>query len=274
MSVSRGICAAVVTPLSAQHEPDAATAFGYYTQLLEEGCDALNILGTTGEAMSLSVAQRSAFTEALVARGLPAARAMVGTGASALQDAVALTRGALDAGFGGALVMPPFFYRIAGEEGTLRFFDALFEAVDPPPRSVYLYHFPQMSGMPFGLPLVERLVQRYPGIVAGLKDSANDLEYETALARRFPELDVFPSSESHVLFARTHGLGGCISGTVALWSARAQRLWSQPEPDEALQAELHALRSGVAAENLIAAVRARLASDRADDMWRRTAPPL
>lgn len=274
MSVARGICAAVVTPLTARRDPDASKAFAYYAQLLQEGCDALNLLGTTGEAMSLSLSQRSAFLEGLVAQGFPAARAMAGTGSAALQDAIVLTRGALDAGFGGALIMPPFFYRNAGEDGMLRFFDALFEAVAPPRRSMYLYHFPQMSGMPFTLPLVERLMTRYPGIVAGLKDSANDLDYETALTRRHPELDVFPSSESHLMFARERGLSGCISGTVTLWPALAQRLWSQPEPQAALQAELHALRTGVAGEDLIANVRSRIASERGDETWRIAIPPL
>lgn len=274
MSVARGICAAVVTPLTGQRDPDAAKAHEYYTQLLQDGCDALNVLGTTGEAMSFSVAQRSAFLEGLVARGFPARRAMAGTGSTALHDAIALTRAALDAGFGGALVMPPYFYRTAGEDGMLRFFDALFEAVAPPARSIYLYHFPQMSGMPFTPAVVTELVARYPGVVAGIKDSANDLEYETGLARRHPDLDIFPSSESHLSFARAHGLAGCISGSVALWAARAQRLWSGSEPQAEAQAELDAFRASVAGEQLIRNVRAQIAAARGDDTWRAAVPPL
>ncbi len=42
---------------------------------------------------------------------------MVGTGASATADAVALTRHAAELGFGGALVLPPFYYKGVPDDG-------------------------------------------------------------------------------------------------------------------------------------------------------------
>ncbi len=59
--------------------------------LLDQGCDGLNICGTTGEATSFTVAQRMAIMSA-AASALPLSRLMVGTGAAALADAVALTK--------------------------------------------------------------------------------------------------------------------------------------------------------------------------------------
>ena len=47
-----GIWAATLTPIDARFNPDAPRAIEYYAQLLNDGCDGLNVLGTTGEAMS------------------------------------------------------------------------------------------------------------------------------------------------------------------------------------------------------------------------------
>jgi 4-hydroxy-tetrahydrodipicolinate synthase len=46
---------------------------------------------------------------------------MCGTGASALDDAVQLTRGAFELGFAAALIIPPFYYREASDDGVVRF---------------------------------------------------------------------------------------------------------------------------------------------------------
>lgn len=269
-----GICAAVVTPLSAGRDPDAHRAVAYYEQLLQDGCDALNILGTTGEAMSFSAAQRAAFLQELIALGFPGDCAMAGTGSAALADAIELTRVTLAAGYAGALIMPPFFYRGISEDAVLHYFDALFAAVSPAPLSIYLYHFPQVSGVPFTVSLVDRLMAEFPDIIAGLKDSSNDLEYELALAARHPQLRIFPSSESHLLFARRHNLAGCISGTVALWAPRARALWADPQAAEEEQRAIASLREAVAGPDLIAKVRARTAAALGEAAWRQPVPPL
>jgi 4-hydroxy-tetrahydrodipicolinate synthase len=167
----RGVCAAVITPLDAALRPDPALAIPYYRDLLARGCDALNVLGTTGEAFSLSVDDRLRFMEAVAGSDLPRDRMMVGTGAAALGDAIRLTAAAFRLGFGAALVMPPFFFRDVTDDGVVRFFELLFAAVHPPQGRVFLYNFPQMSGVRFHAQLVDRLMNAFPGTVGGMKDS-------------------------------------------------------------------------------------------------------
>ena len=112
-----GIWAAVVTPVDEGFVPDASRAIPYYRELLEQGCDGINLLGTTGEAMSLSVEQRLGFMDCIAAE-LPLERVMAGTGAASLDDAVTLTRRAIQRGFAAALIMPPFFFRDASDDGV------------------------------------------------------------------------------------------------------------------------------------------------------------
>lgn len=271
MSALRGVCAAVLTPLDAQLRPDSEKAVPYYRWLLENGCDALNVLGTTGEAISIAADERVRFMEAIASSGLPLERMMVGTGAASLGDAVRLTSAAMQLGFGAALVMPPFFFRGVDDAGVMRFFELLLEAVHPRRNAIFLYNFPAMSGIAFHPELVAKLMQAYPGLIGGIKDSSNDTALQLEIAARYPDLLVYPSSEAALTDARGFGFAGCISGSVALWPHLASSVWCG---ESALQPPLSALRNALAGVNLIAAVRFLVARARNDLAWERCVPPL
>src|SRR3546814_6744577 len=86
-----GVIAAAATPVLPNLEPDLERFAGWCRWLLDNGCDGLNLCGTTGEATSFSQSQRMALMDT-AARRLPLDRLMVGTGAAAVADAVSLTR--------------------------------------------------------------------------------------------------------------------------------------------------------------------------------------
>lgn len=268
----RGIWAAVVTPVDDALRPHAATAVAYYRDLLAAGCDGINLFGTTGEAMSFASAQRLTLMEAVAESRLPMARVMTGTGAASLSDAIAITRGALDLRFAAALVMPPFFYRDAGDDGVLRFLDALFTRVDPRPGSVLLYNFPQMSGIAFHPDLVDRILAAYPRVVGGIKDSSNDRALQRELLLRHPELAVLPGSEHYLTDAVGAGAAGCISGSVALWPELAQRVYLRGLPEDMQRLAAH--RMALTGLPFIPAVRHGIAAQRNDESWRIPMPPL
>jgi 4-hydroxy-tetrahydrodipicolinate synthase len=267
----RGVCAAVITPVDSSLRPDPNLAIPYYRDLLARGCDGLNVLGTTGEAFSLSVDDRLRFMESVAGSDLPRDRMMVGTGASALGDAIRLTAAAFRLGFGAALIMPPFFFRDVTDDGVVRFFDLLFAAVHPPEGRTFLYNFPQMSGVRFHPQLVDRLMQAFPGVIAGMKDSSNDTALQEAVAKLRPELAIFPSSEAYLTASRTNGFAGCISGSVALWPELAASVW---RGDAESQPRLSAQRAALAGFSLINAVRYLAARRAKDPAWERCLPPL
>src|SRR6185437_3200163 len=155
----RGVFAAIATPVDDHDEPDVKRATGFAKFLLDNGCDGLNVLGTTGEATSFSVAQRQRVMSAYKDAGLPLARLMVGTGAAALADAIALTRHAAALGFGGALVLPPFYYKGVPAEGLAAYIAAIVAATAESAIPIYLYHFPGMSAVPWPVELIRTLRQ-------------------------------------------------------------------------------------------------------------------
>jgi 4-hydroxy-tetrahydrodipicolinate synthase len=267
-----GIWSAVLTPVDADLSPDPATALRYYRDLLRRGCDGINLLGTTGEAMSFAADQRIAFMEAIVSNGIPTQRLMAGTGAASAADAVHLTRHAFSFGLRAALVMPPFFYRDADDDGIVRFFDLLFSRTDPPRESVLLYNFPKMSGITFHPDLVDRLMREFPGLIAGVKDSSNDARLQSEILSRHPHLSVLPGSESDLLAAKSRGASGCISGSVALWPELARDVFATG--DEAVAAELTQARAALDGIPFIPAVRYLTARQLQNAAWERPVPPL
>src|SRR5262249_11755382 len=172
-----GVIAAIATAVDSKGEPDSARSTALARFLLDNGCDGLNVLGTTGEATSFSLAQRQRVMTAYAQAGLPLERLMVGAGAAATADAVALTRHAAELGFGGALVLPPVYYKGVPDDGLRPNIDAIVTKTAAKPIPIFLYHYPALSGLPWHVKLIRRLLETFGSRIVGLKDSSGDMPY-------------------------------------------------------------------------------------------------
>src|SRR5690242_4072484 len=268
----RGVIAAIATPVGTDGEPDLARATKLARYLLDNGCDGLNVLGTTGEATSFSLAQRQSVMNAYAQAGLPLDRMMVGTGAAAVADAVALTRHAAALGFAGALVLPPFYYKGVPDDGLAAYVDIIVEATAAKPIPLYLYHYPAMSGLPWHVGLIDRLLKSHPSRIVGLKDSSGDMAYARAAAAVKSGFAVFPSTEAALLDAKRGDFAGCISATANLNADLCQTAWSNSDA-AALEAAV-AIRNLFTGKPLVSGVKAVLAHIHRDPALARMKPPL
>jgi 4-hydroxy-tetrahydrodipicolinate synthase len=268
--------AAAATPVFPGFTPDAERLAQHCRWLLQNGCDGVTLLGTTGAFASFSVEQRLRLMQAVEGAGLPLEAMLVGTGATAFEDAVTLTSAATALGFGGALVVPPFYFKAPSDDGLFAFFAHLIERVADPRLRLYLYHFPKMSGVPFTRSLVVRLLRAFPKTIAGLKDSSEGAELARALHDEYPEIDVFPGSEAALLNARRAGYAGCISATVNVTAPLAGRIWNGTDDANLamVQAWLSQVRDAIASVPLVPAVHALLGELHCDPGWMHVPPPL
>src|SRR5436305_522419 len=196
----RGVIAAVATPINEDGSPDVARATKLARTLVDNGCDGLNVLGTTGEATSFSLDERKRVMSAYRDAKLPLDRMMVGTGAAAIADAVALTRYASELGFAGALVLPPFYYKGVPDDGLVAYIDTIVKATAQQPIPIYLYHYPQQSGLHWHVALVKRLLDTFGARIVGLKDSSGDIGGLTAAVSLLQAgFDVQVYEQSHLL---------------------------------------------------------------------------
>jgi 4-hydroxy-tetrahydrodipicolinate synthase len=267
-----GVIAAIATPIDESGAPDLKRAVKLARYLLDNGCDGLNVLGTTGEATSFSRDERKAVMSAYKAEGLPLDRLMVGTGAAAVSDAVALTRHAAELGFAGALVLPPFYYKGVPDDGLVAYIDTLVQATAAKPIPIYLYHFPAMSGLPWHVTLIKRLLESFPSRIVGLKDSSGDMAFARSAAAIAPAFAVFPSTEAALLEARGGAFAGCISATANLNADLCARAWHAGDAG-ALDAAV-IIRKLLDGKPLVSGVKALLAHIHDDPALARVKPPL
>jgi len=268
----KGVIAAIATAVGAGGAPDCVRSTALARFLLTNGCDGLNVLGTTGEATSFSADQRLAVMSAYQAAGLPMDRLMVGTGAAALADAIALTRHAAELGFAGALLLPPFYYKGVPDDGLIGYIEAIVQATAATPISLYLYHFPAQSGLPWHVGLIKRLLEAYGDRIVGLKDSSGDMAYAREVAGVAAGFQVFPSTEAALMEARSGAFAGCISATANLNADLCARAWRIGDA-LALDAAV-AIRKLFDGKHLVPGVKALLAHIHGDEAWARVQPPL
>ncbi len=270
--ILNGVIAAVATAIDEKNEPDCARSIALARFLLDNGCDGLNVLGTTGEATSFSLDQRRRVMTGYAQSGLPLDRMMVGTGAAALADAVALTKHAAELGFAGALVLPPFYYKGVPDDGLYAGIDAVLNATAARPIPIYLYHYPALSGLPWHVALIRRLLETFGERIVGLKDSSGDMAFAREAAAIMPRFKVFPSTEAALPQARSGPFAGCISATANLNADLCAQAYRSG--DAAALAQAVAIRNLFDGKPLVAGVKALLAHIHDEPQWARVEPPL
>lgn len=160
-----GVGVALVTLFDADGGVDAEATARHAEDLVRRGMRAVLVNGTTGEAGTLTDAERLRLIEA-VRKAVPAEVPVIaGTGASSTEAAVGLTTAAVDAGAEVMLAYPP----PGCQQPELHaFFAAVSTAAAD--RSVLAYHVPWVSAP--GVP-----VDALPGLpVAGIKDSSGSAD--------------------------------------------------------------------------------------------------
>ncbi len=268
----RGVIAAIATIIDSKNAPDHSRSLKLARYLLDNGCDGLNVLGTTGEATSFSRDQRMGLMSAYREQGLPMQRLMVGTGAAALSDAIAITRHAAELGFAGALLLPPFYYKGVPDDGLAAYIDAIVKATADKPIPLYLYHFPAQSGLPWHIALIRRLREAHGSRIVGLKDSSGDMDYAREAAKIAGDFDVFPSTEAALIEARGGAFAGCISATANCNADLCVRAWRSG--DSSAHENAVAIRSLFDGKPLVAGIKALLAHIHGDPAFAAMQPPL
>ena len=269
----RGLWCALLTPLDTRGDVDHARFVRHAQALLSAGVDGVAPFGTTGEGQSFTVAERIAGTDALLAAGIPGRQVVAATGCAALPDTVALTRHGVQSGCAACLVLPPFFWKDASDDGLYTWYARLIEAVDDARLRLYLYHIPQVSGVPLSVDLIARLAAAFPDIVAGVKDSAGDWSNTSALLARAPQLAIMVGHEPDLPKLMRAGGAGTICGVANVYPAMVRALLSPAvTPDD--EARIATFLDIAFRQPILPAFKAIVAERTGDPGWMAVRPPL
>ncbi|MBJ3784563.1 dihydrodipicolinate synthase family protein [Devosia sediminis] len=275
-----GVFCASATPVREDGAPDHAAFATHCKALIEEGCDGVALLGTTGEANSFSIAQRQALLDSVIAAGIDPQRLLPGTSQTNVPDSVTLVKHAVEAGVKACVVLPPFYYKGVSDEGLFRFYAELIEGVGRDDLRIVLYHIPPIAQIGISIELTARLREAFPGIIVGVKDSSGKIESMEAFAKAFENFSVLAGADPFMLPLLRAGGAGCITSSSNLIGRHLRVVfdnWFDPAKQaevDAAQARINAWRDLSNAYVQLPTIKAMLARRRNHPGWTRVRPPL
>jgi dihydrodipicolinate synthase/N-acetylneuraminate lyase len=221
--VIRGALAAAVTPLRDGGASLDEDAFAPLVDFFAAGgLDGIFALGTTGEGILLTTAERRRAAELFLAASGGRLAVVVHCGAQTTAETIGLASHAAEAGADGVAVVGPPYYAFDTDE-LLAHFAAAARACAPVP--FFLYEFAPRAGYPIPLSVVERLRAEAPNL-AGLKVS--DTPFDAVEPYLVDGLDVFVGSESLFPQALERGAVGSVSGLATAFPEVIAALVRQP----------------------------------------------
>lgn len=230
----------MATPLSGRNQLDRDGLRRLIEHLVNGGCSGLFILGTTGEAPSLSYSLRReliAETCALVKGRVPV---LVGITDTSLEEALAVAACAAESGADAAVAAPPFY--LPASQAELG--DYYLQLAAELPLPLMLYNMPELTKVNIEIETLRRLVD-HPRII-GLKDSSGNMMYfheAIGFLKQRPDWTLLMGPEELVFDAVLAGAHGGVSGGAnvfpALYTALADgALRGDLEQSRALHAQV------------------------------------
>ena len=242
MKALQGSIVALITPF----KTDGAVDFAAYKKLIawhvQEGSDGLVVLGTTGEAATISLSERDQLLRIAVELVEGRFPVIAGTGSNCTAETIRLTQHARECGVDAALVVTPYYNRPT-EEGLFQHYTAVSQTVDLP---VILYNVPSRTGIDLDLSTVRRL-SVYDNIVA-IKQAVHDLSRVAPLVDT--GLSVLSGDDSCAFDFIQQGAVGVVSVTANVAPGRmhswvASLMQGDTAAARSINTQLEALYSGL-----------------------------
>jgi dihydrodipicolinate synthase/N-acetylneuraminate lyase len=199
----RGIIVPMVTPLLDRDTLDLAGLERLLEHILVGGVHGLFILGTTGEAPSLSYRLRYELIQRVCDRVRKRVPVLVGITDTSFVESVNIAVKARDAGAQAVVLAPPYYFP-AGQSELLEYLNHLTREL---PLPLFLYNMPRFTKLIFE-PETIRVAAEFPGI-AGIKDSSGNMVYFRrlqSLLKDHPDFSLLMGREE--LLAEAILLGG------------------------------------------------------------------
>ena len=236
----QGALAAAVTPLRDEGAELDEEAFGPLAEFFVEGrLDGILAMGTTGEGILLSVAERKRVADLFLEACAGRLDVAVHCGAQTTADTVVLAEHAAAAGATAVAVIGPPYFQL-DDEALLAHLRAAAGACAPTP--FYVYEFARVSGYAVPVRVVERLRDAAPNLV-GMKVS--DAPFERLEPYLIEGLDVFVGAESLIGAGMRRGARGSVSALATAFPELVAAAVREPGADRS--ARLGELRDGLEA---------------------------
>jgi len=266
MEQLKGIFAASLSLLDKNLALDVKNTIKHAENIIDNGCHGVVFFGSTGQSQLISLSEKIQLIN-LLPNSKYKEKFIIGTGLNSLSDTINLMKISKTLNFDKFLIMPPAYYKY-GDEEVINFYTRIINEIGQ--CNIILYNFEKLSGYKFSINCVEKLVDKFPKQIIGVKDSSYNL-YENLKINNF---SVMPGSESKLLKGLELGCTGIITATANITSALAKEVYDNffNKSSQDLNKKLCDVRATFDKYNLIAGLHSFM-SDK-NEIYKNVLPPL
>lgn len=213
-----GSMVALVTPMDENGAIDFAALDRLIEFHLNEGTDAIIVVGTTGESATLSAKEHQDLIKYVIKKVAGRLPVIAGTGDNSTQRTIEATRHAMELGADASLIVTPY-YNKPSQEGLYQHYKAIAKAV---PMPIILYNVPGRTACDMCADTVAKLAELTN--VVGIKEaSGNANRTKEILDLADGKIDVYSGEDA--LAYDVMALGG--KGVISVTANVAPRLMQQ-----------------------------------------------
>jgi len=261
-----GIYAATLSLLDENLALDYKKTISHAENIIDNGCHGAVFFGSTGQSQLISLSEKIQLINHLP-NSKYKEKFIIGTGLNSLSDTINLMKISKTLNFDKFLIMPPAYYKY-GDEEVINFYTRILNEIGE--CNIILYNFEKLSGYKFSIDCVEKLVDKFPKQIIGVKDSSYNL-YESLKINNF---SVMPGSESKLLKGLELGCSGIITATTNVTSALAREVYDNffNKSSQDLNKKLCDVRTTFEKYNLISSLHSFMSEKK--EIYKNVLPPL
>lgn len=201
----------VVTAFDSEGKIDYMANEDIIEFLIRGGITGIAFLGSTGEFFSMSYKERKEFAKFAIEKVNKRVDCLVGTGGMDIDECIEFTNYVHSLGAEGSLVISPYYFTMS-DDCLENYYSKLAENTQ---AKIYLYNFPDRTGISLNPQLILKLAKKYKNIV-GIKDSVPSMghtrEIITTVLKEIPNFEVYSGFEEYFVLNLLAGGAGCIGG--------------------------------------------------------------
>ena len=266
MTKISGIYAASMSVLNYDLSLNIEKTISHAENLIDQGCHGTAIFGSTGQAQLIPIVEKIKLLNNL-SESKYRDKHLIGTGLNSLNETINFMKISVSLNFKKFLIMPPAYYKYQDQD-VINFYSKIVDVI--PESKIILYNFEKLCGYKFSIECVEKLVQKFPDQIIGVKDSSYNL-FENLKLDNF---SVMPGSESKLLKGLENGCSGIITATCNATSQLSRKVFDDfvDKKEKSLNQKLVDVRNTFEKYNLISALHTLFS--REDKIYANLLPPL
>jgi 1-pyrroline-4-hydroxy-2-carboxylate deaminase len=216
----KGVMPAMTTCFDENMQVDHTFMAKHAQWMIENGCKGLVMLGSLGEAATLTTAEKRAILSNMVKTVGSHVPVVAAISSLSTQESVTLAKSAADAGCSGLMVLPPYVYK--GDWREMKTY--LGEVLQATSLSCMLYNNPVSYGTDFLPEQIAELANEYENLQA-VKESSTDVRRVSAILALTQKLQIFVGVDDAIVEGIYAGATGWIAGLVNAFPAESVALF-------------------------------------------------